>query len=65
MIISLKKKEFQDNLAMVSILQYVFSIAVIVIHSGRLFESEPLHFLAKSVFGRMAVPYFMVCSSFF
>lgn len=50
---------------MVSILQYVFSIAVIVIHSGRLFESEPLHFLAKSVFGRMAVPYFMVCSSFF
>ena len=53
------------NFALLSCLQYIFSILVMVIHSGRLFESDSLHFIFKSFFGRMAVPYFLVCTAFF
>ncbi len=53
------------NLSMISLFQYIFSVSVIIIHSGRLFESDLFHFLVKSVLAREAVPYFIVCTSFF
>lgn len=53
------------NTSVVSLLQYCFAIMVIVIHSGRLFQYEPLHFFLKSFLGRMAVPYFLICTAFF
>ncbi|MGT2826751.1 acyltransferase family protein [Streptococcus himalayensis] len=55
----------QINSSMISLFQYLFSIFVILVHSGRLVENELLHFTFKSVFARMAVPFFMICSSFF
>src|SRR3712207_7629554 len=51
------------NTSVVSLLQYCFAIMVIVIHSGRLFQYEPLHFFLKSFLGRMAVPYFLMCTA--
>ena len=34
-------------------------------HSGRLTSYEPVHFGLKSMLGRLAVPFFIVCASFF
>ena len=45
--------------------QYLFAIAVILVHSGRLTSYEPVHFGLKSILGRLAVPFFIVCASFF
>ncbi|MEW4353782.1 hypothetical protein AB1I63_02620 [Streptococcus pneumoniae] len=53
------------NSSMISLFQYLFSILVILVHSGRLVENEMLHFTFKSIFARMAVPFFMIGSSFF
>ncbi|WP_371130339.1 acyltransferase family protein [Streptococcus suis] len=41
------------------------SILVIALHCRRLFEADQLHFIQKSIFSRMVVPYFMVTASFF
>ncbi|KPJ22656.1 acyltransferase family protein [Streptococcus phocae] len=60
-----KAVECPLNYQVVSLLQFLFSIFVIVIHSGRLVENEIAHFVLKSGLGRMAVPYFLVSSSFF
>ena len=38
---------------------------MILVHSGRLTSYEPLHFGLKSMLGRLAVPFFIVCASFF
>ena len=53
------------NTSSISFFQYLFAIAVILVHSGRLTSYEPLHFGLKSMLGRLAVPYFIVCASFF
>lgn len=53
------------NTSSISFFQYLFAIAVIVVHSGRLTSYEPLHFGLKSTLGRLAVPFFIVCASFF
>ena len=53
------------NTSSISFFQYLFAIAVILVHSGRLTSYEPLHFGLKSMLGRLAVPIFIVCASFF
>ena len=53
------------NTSSISFFQYLFAIAVILVHSGRLTSYEPLHFGLKSMLGRLAVPCFIVCASFF
>ena len=50
---------------MISLLQYILSIGVIIVHCGSLTADESLHFTLKSIFGRMAVPFFIICASFF
>lgn len=55
----------QHNTSMISLLQYLFSILVILVHSGRLFSQDVIHFTFKSFLGRMAVPYFLICTAFF
>lgn len=52
------------NYPMISVLQFTFAILVIMLHSTRLFQNDILHFIQKSIFSRMAVPFFIVCSSF-
>lgn len=53
------------NTSSISFFQYLFAIAVILVHSGRLTSYELLHFGLKSMLGRLAVPFFIVCASFF
>ena len=53
------------NTSSISFFQYLFAIAVILVHSGRLTSYEPVHFGLKSMLGRLAVPFFIVCASFF
>ena len=53
------------NTSSISFFQCLFAIAVILVHSGRLTSYEPLHFGLKSMLGRLAVPFFIVCASFF
>ena len=53
------------NTSSISFFQYLFAIAVILVHSGRLTSYEPLHFGLKSMLGRLAVPFIIVCASFF
>ena len=53
------------NTSSISFFQYLFAIAVILVHSGRLTSYEPLHFGLKSMLSRLAVPFFIVCASFF
>ena len=52
------------NTSSISFFQYLFAIAVILVHSGRLTSYEPLHFGLKSMLGRLAVPFFIVSASF-
>lgn len=53
------------NYSMISLFQLIFSILVIMLHAQRLFSLDSLHFIQKSMFSRMAVPFFMICSSYF
>jgi len=48
------------NYALLSLFQYIASVLVIMVHCQRLFEHEALHFVQKSMFGRMAVPFFLI-----
>lgn len=59
------QKNLLYNTSSISFFQYLFAIAVILVHSGRLTSYEPLHFGLKSMLGRLAVPFFTVCASFF
>lgn len=59
------QKNLLYNTSSISFFQYLFAIAVILVHSGRLTSYEPLHFGLKSMLGRLAVPFFIVCASFF
>ncbi len=53
------------NYSMISLLQFIFSILVIMLHVQRIFQDNTLHYIQKSIFSRMAVPFFIVSSSFF
>ncbi len=53
------------NTSLLSLIQFVGAILVIALHCRRLFEADQLHFIQKSIFSRMVVPYFMVTASFF
>ncbi|MFH6635872.1 hypothetical protein QE557_04190 [Streptococcus suis] len=53
------------NTSLLSLIQFIGAILVIALHCRRLFEADPLHFIQKSIFSRMVVPYFMVTASFF
>lgn len=53
------------NYSLLSICQYVMAIFVILVHAQNLFPTEGLHFIQKSIFGRMAVPFFVMCSAYF
>lgn len=53
------------NTSSISLFQYLFAIAVILVHSGRLTSYEPLHFGLKSILGRLAVPFFYRLCQFF
>ncbi|RJU49613.1 acyltransferase [Streptococcus sp. AM28-20] len=59
------KKNSLYNTSSISLFQYLFAIAVILVHSGRLTSYESVHFGLKSILGRLAVPFFIVCASFF
>lgn len=59
-----RESEQSVNYAMLSLFQYLASILVILVHCQRLFENEVLHFTQKSMFGRMAVPFFLTSSAF-
>jgi len=60
-----KEQERSVNYAMLSLFQYIASVLVILVHCQRLFEHEALHFIQKSMFGRMAVPFFLISSAYF
>src|SRR5699024_12777905 len=53
------------NYVMLSFLQFILSILVIMFHCSSVFESNAVHFIQTNLFVRMAVPFFIVCSSFF
>ncbi|HFU4463026.1 TPA: acyltransferase family protein [Streptococcus suis] len=53
------------NTSLLSLFQFIGAILVIALHCRRLFEADQLHFIQKSIFSRMVVPYFMVTASFF
>ncbi|GCF95568.1 membrane protein [Enterococcus florum] len=45
--------------------QYLAALLVILVHCGRLAESDFWHFLLKAYLGRMAVPLFLISSGYF
>lgn len=49
---------------MLSVLQYAFAILVIMLHCQRLFVADEMHFIQKSIFSRMAVPFFLMSSAY-
>lgn len=53
------------NTSLLSLIQLIGAILVIALHCRRLFDDEQLHFIQKSIFSRMVVPFFMVSASFF
>ncbi|HEM4051542.1 TPA: acyltransferase family protein [Streptococcus suis] len=53
------------NTSLLSLFQFMGAVLVIALHCRRLFEADQLHFIQKSIFSRMVVPYFMVTASFF
>ncbi|WNO77726.1 hypothetical protein RMQ61_07445 [Streptococcus suis] len=53
------------NTSLLSLFQFLGAVLVIALHCRRLFEADQLHFIQKSIFSRMVVPYFMVTASFF
>lgn len=60
----MQKQKKNINFSVISIFQFIFSILVILLHADRIFPSNSLHFIQKSIFSRMAVPFFIVCSVF-
>ncbi|HFI0645601.1 TPA: acyltransferase family protein [Streptococcus suis] len=53
------------NTSLLSLIQFIGAILVIALHCRRLFDNDQLHFIQKSIFSRMVVPYFMVTACFF
>lgn len=51
--------------SLLDIAQCISSLLVILIHCGRLSSNPYVHFFVKSMLGRLAVPFFLVCSGYF
>ncbi len=45
--------------------QLVAALLVVLVHCGRLSENEWIHFFMKSIFCRMAVPFFLMLNGYF
>ncbi|MGT2756938.1 acyltransferase [Streptococcus ovuberis] len=58
-------KSVAINWKMLSLVQFSLAILVILLHAGRIFPQDSLHFIQKSLFSRVAVPFFAISSSFF
>lgn len=54
-----------ERYAGIDLLAFLFSIAVILVHCGRLVENPILHFFLKSGIGRLGVPFFMITGAYF
>lgn len=52
------------NYAIISLFQYLFAVLVLLLHARRVFPNDVLHFIQKSLFSRMAVPFFLISASF-
>ncbi|MGT2784208.1 acyltransferase family protein [Streptococcus merionis] len=55
----------QVNTNLLSLCQFMLAILVIALHCQRIFENDSLHFIQKSLFSRLAVPFFMLSTGFF
>lgn len=55
----------RSNHPLLTLLQYLLAIGVLVVHSGSLFPDPLARFIAKSLYGRLAVPVFLVSSAYF
>ncbi|MGM0126315.1 hypothetical protein IGI37_003744 [Enterococcus sp. AZ194] len=55
----------KKNYPLLDIYKYLASISVILVHCGRLVDNELLHYFFKSTFARLAVPLFILSSSYF
>lgn len=55
----------RSNHSLLTLVQYLLAIGVLVVHSGSLFPDPVAHFIAKSLYGRLAVPAFLVSSAYF
>lgn len=55
----------RSTYSLLTLVQYVLAIGVLVVHSGSLFPNPVAHFVAKSLYGRLAVPVFLVSSAYF
>ncbi|MGX6979390.1 acyltransferase family protein [Vagococcus elongatus] len=49
----------------ITIIQYIASVLIILVHCGRLFQHEGLHFFVKSMLCRAAVPFFLITTGYF
>lgn len=63
--VNMQNKTKPLNTSLLSFIQFIGAILVIALHCRRLFEADQFHFIQKSIFSRMVVPYFMVTASFF
>lgn len=55
----------RKNYPMLDIIRYVAAVSVILIHCGKLVDNELVHFFLKSTFARLAVPLFLISTSYF
>lgn len=58
-------KQAKINTSLLTLVQYLLAIGVLLVHSGSLFPNPIVHFIAKSLYGRLAVPVFLVSSAYF
>lgn len=50
---------------LLDIAKFAAALLVILVHCGRLFENDQLHFFVKNILCRLAVPLFLVSSGYF
>ncbi|AYW50080.1 hypothetical protein C7H83_06190 [Tetragenococcus halophilus] len=55
----------RENYPLLDIARFLAAISIILIHCGRLVENDFLHFFLKNTFARLAVPLFIISSSYF
>ncbi|MHC5217033.1 acyltransferase family protein [Enterococcus sp. LJL128] len=60
-----KKMSSEQRYPLLDIGQFAASLLVILVHCGRLAENDGLHFILKSLLGRLAVPLFLVSTGYF
>lgn len=58
-------QETKQHFPLLDLTQYIASLFVILVHCGRLAESDFVHFTLKVFFARLAVPIFLVAAGYF